>query len=63
MVVVVVHKAIIVSVRVLCVSLHRLKSFPVGYCWAVHKVIIVSVRVLYVGFLISLVFGFQVLRF
>ena len=26
----VVHKVIIVSVRVLCVSLHKLKSFPVG---------------------------------
>ena len=26
----VVHKGIIVSVRVLCVSLHRLKSFPAG---------------------------------
>ena len=28
----------------------------------VHKVIIVSVRVLYVGFSISLVFGFRVFR-
>ena len=47
----VVHKVIIVSVRVLCVSLHRLKSFPVGGGgWVIHKVIIVSVRVLYVGF-------------
>ena len=34
--------------------------------WVVHKVKIVSVRVLYVGFSISLVFGFsgfQVFRF
>ena len=41
----------------------RLKSFPVGGGWVVvHKVIIVSVRVLYVGFSISLVFGFRVFR-
>ena len=31
----------------------------VGGGWVVHKVIIVSVRVLYVGFSISLVFGFR----
>ena len=42
---------IIVSVRILCVSLHRLKSFPVVGGWVVGgpKVIIVSVRVLYAG--------------
>ena len=37
------------------------KSFPVVV--VVHKVIIVSVRVLYVGFSISLVFGFLVFGF
>ena len=44
-------------------ALRGLKKFSGGW-WlvVVHKVIIVSVRVLYVGFSISLVFGFRVFR-
>ena len=43
-------KVIIVSVRILYVSLHMLKSFLVGGGgWMVHKVIVVSVRVLCVS--------------
>ena len=52
----VVHKVIIVSVRVLYAGLRRytqvysVEKFSGGGGWVVHKVIIVSVRVLYVRF-------------
>ena len=39
-------------------ALRGLEKFSSGWWWWVHKVIIVSVRGLYIGFLISLVFGF-----
>ena len=65
-----VHKVIIVSVRVLYISLYWytcLENVFKWVCgWVVHKVIIVSVRVLYVRFLGFWVFrfsGFWVFRF
>ena len=61
-----VQKVIIVSVRVLCVSIQRLKSFPVGggwVGWLVHKVIKVSVCVLYGRFQVFGFSGFWVFRF